>query len=90
MNVVLEMKETLNDLVDKANIQQGREEEKKTQIDRREKKEGRRNFWLTTAIALLMAFFAFSTWRSENSKKELMDKVDKLTAQPGATQRVGP
>lgn len=81
MDIVLGMKQTLDDLVEKANIQQGREEEKKVQIDRRERREGRRNFIISTAIAIVMAFFAYSTWNSEHTKKDLMDKVDHLTQQ---------
>jgi len=88
MDDVLEMKESVKALVKAADVQAGREQEKKTQIDARNRAEGRRAAITNIAIAFLALVVAFMMWRNEVSKNAIQEKLDSQTQT--IEQRVAP
>jgi hypothetical protein len=89
MQEVLEMKETLGKLETAANVQAGREDEKKTQIEARQRRENRNQVVTGLLIAALTLGVAYMTYRNEESKSTLEQKLDNATQQlNNATQKI--
>jgi hypothetical protein len=89
MQEVIEMKATLDRLEKASDVQAGREDEKKSQIDARQRRETRQNNITTLVFVFLGLVISFMVWRNETNKTALEQKLDSATQQlNNATQKI--